>query len=101
LQEEEFDGIGKIHVMDNVMVTGNRDHPSTMALRNPKDKNANYNFARDLFSALNWIERMDKCASLAEQYGMLDDAAAFRQAYFEEISKRDNLVKQISSTRSV
>lgn len=101
LEEEEFDGFGKIHVMDNVMVTGNRDHPSTMALRNPKDKDSDYNFARDLFSALNWIERMDRCASLAEQYGRLDDATEFRQAYFEEISKRDNLVKRISSGRNV
>jgi hypothetical protein len=90
LQQEELEGFGRIHVMDTVMITGNRDHPSTQGL-----KEREYNIARDLFAALNWMARMQKCAALATEFGLEEDASAYRQIYLEEIQKSDKCLRAI------
>jgi hypothetical protein len=86
--------------MENVMVTGNRDHPSTMALDKSGGEDSDYNLARDLFASLNWIERLHKCATLAEEYGLFQDASDFRKEHFEECKKRTKVLDRISSKRS-
>jgi hypothetical protein len=90
IREEVFERYGKVHVIDTVMITSNRDHPSTMAL-NSRD----YPLARKLFGALNWMARSLKCAELAEQYGLQDDASAFRTVYKEEVQTRDLCLREI------
>ena len=91
LGEEQIENIA-IHVMDVVMISSNRDHPSTMAL-NEKD----YGLARDLFRSINWISRCTKCKALAEEYGMVDDALLFGQVIDEEKLKSDICLEKITA----
>jgi hypothetical protein len=63
-----------LHVVEALMLTANRDHPSTMRLGDSEAR-----IARDLFRILVAIDRSTRCAARAEQYGSPSDAAAFRR----------------------
>ncbi|KAG6918504.1 hypothetical protein DXG01_013864 [Tephrocybe rancida] len=74
MQEEIIDGVGRVHVIDSVMLTVNRDHPSTMELGQTEG-----NRARDLMGCLVGIGRARACKKLAEDWGMFDDARVYEQ----------------------
>jgi hypothetical protein len=63
-----------LHVAEALMLTANRDHPSTMELT---DRDAT--IARDLFRTIVTMDRSQLCARRAQDNGSGADAAAFRR----------------------
>ncbi|KAG6845835.1 hypothetical protein H0H87_002523 [Tephrocybe sp. NHM501043] len=74
MQEEFIKEVGNIQVMDSVMLTINRDHPSTMELNQTQGDHA-----RELMACLVGIGRARACKRLAEGYGMLEDVSIYDQ----------------------
>lgn len=60
-----------VQVLDLVMMNSNRDHPSTPQ-SGPSDP------ARKLFNALVSSDKLDACASLAEELGLAADSPIYR-----------------------
>jgi hypothetical protein len=96
MQQEDLSGSGKVYVKDNVMVTGNRDHPtSTMQLEHIKDdKDRDYHLGLKFFGCLNQMAWVRKCASLAKDFGFIDDMEEFKALEDEEIRKQTDIFER-------
>ncbi|KAG6853714.1 hypothetical protein C0991_002130 [Blastosporella zonata] len=79
MQEEIIEGVGSVQVMDSVMLTVNRDHPSTMELGQTESDRA-----RELIACLVGIGRAKACKKLAKEFGMLEDMPLYDQLIEEE-----------------
>lgn len=95
LREERLEDVNDpVHVMDVVMITSNRDHPSTMEL-----EVQDYKLSRDLFKSLNWIVRCRKCETLANEFGLFDDARDFKKVMEQETENAERCLNQIKTGR--
>jgi hypothetical protein len=79
----------RIPVIEVLMLNSNRDHVSSVFL---KDSEANS--ARDLFKALVHIERATQCARLAKKYGLLADAKAYTSIRAQSQASVDKLYRR-------
>lgn len=94
LQEQKFETFPQINVMDVVMMSCNRDHPSTMKLEQP-----NYALAREFFRCITWISRCTKCKKLADEYELLNDVVAFEDVISEERLKMKQCLDEIEAIK--
>jgi hypothetical protein len=68
-----------IYVMDLVMLTANRDHPTTVELGKDDGEKA-----RKLFGCLVSLSRTQVCKQLAEEYCLIEDLREYEQIYEEQ-----------------
>jgi len=68
-----------LHTIEVVMLHESRDHISSVSLSEPETRRA-----RELFRILVTMERAKLCAGRAEEYGLVDDAAAYRSILAEQ-----------------
>ena len=73
-------------VMDLVMLSSNRDHPSVMEMSAEKRDEA-----RRLFALLVGMTRSRICKNLAHEYGLTSDAEEFSRIYEEQAQRYEKL----------
>ncbi|KAG6885487.1 hypothetical protein C0993_001094 [Termitomyces sp. T159_Od127] len=87
MHEENREGVGHAHVMDSMILSTNRDHPSTMELGETEGIRA-----KNLIACLVGIGRAKACKKLAEDFGLFSEVPLYEQIFQEETNKLKNMV---------
>ncbi|KAG6890772.1 hypothetical protein C0992_012745 [Termitomyces sp. T32_za158] len=89
MHEENIEGAEHVHVMDSMILSINRDHPSTMELGETEGIRA-----RKLIACLVGIGRAKACKKLAENFGLFSEVPLYEQFFQEESDKLKSMVDE-------